>query len=88
MLAVVLCSARAMAPIGAGPKVSAPPNFVAPEPKPLTMTRPRAQLPGLLTGGMALAIRLATGVFTLGWSPQLLTGVHATHRGTPASLVP
>jgi len=81
MLAVVLCSARAMAPIGAGPKVSAPPNFVAPEPKPLTMTRPRAQLPGLLTGGMALAIRLATGVFTLGWSPQLLTGPDADAVG-------
>ena len=44
------------------PKVSAPADFVAPTPKPLTMTRPPQEaLPGLITGGMALAVRLATG---------------------------
>merc|ERR1719247_3893456 len=55
------------------PKVSAPADFVAPEPKPLSMTRPPSeQLPGLLTGSAVLAVRIATGVFTLGWKPAIL----------------
>eukprot|EP00322_Chrysochromulina_rotalis_P006539 CAMPEP_0115856952 /NCGR_PEP_ID=MMETSP0287-20121206/15322_1 /TAXON_ID=412157 /ORGANISM="Chrysochromulina rotalis, Strain UIO044" /LENGTH=283 /DNA_ID=CAMNT_0003311151 /DNA_START=59 /DNA_END=910 /DNA_ORIENTATION=- len=41
------------------------------------MTRPEEQLPGLLTGGLALAVRVATGVFVLGWSPKLLSGSDA-----------
>ena len=64
------------------PKVSAPPNFVQPTPRPLTVTRPSEELPSLLTGGLVLAIRLATGVFTLGWSPKLLTGDEAAAVGT------
>lgn len=64
------------------PKVSAPANFKPPEPKPLAMTRPLdEQLPGLLTGGLALAVRLATGVFTLGWTPQILSGDEANAIG-------
>lgn len=47
-------------------KVDAPADFVPPEPKPLQITR-AAQIPDLLTGGMALAVRLATGTFVLGW---------------------
>ena len=57
--------------VGLAP-VAPPKNFVAPTPKPLSMTRPEEQIPGLLTGGAALAVRLATGVFTLGWSPKLV----------------
>ena len=64
------------------PKVSAPPNFVQPTPKPLTMTRPSEQLPSLITGGLVLAVRLATGVFTLGWTPRLLIGDEAEAVGT------
>ena len=64
------------------PKVSAPPGFVQPTPRPLTMTRPSEQLPSLLTGGLVLAIRLATGVFTLGWTPKLLVGDEAEAVGT------
>ena len=45
------------------------------------MTRPQEQLPGLLTGGVALALRLATGVFTLGWAPRVLTGSDADAIG-------
>ena len=59
-------------------KVSAPPNFVQPTPRPLTVTRPREELPSLLTGSLVLAIRLATGVFTLGWSPKLIAAEQLT----------
>jgi len=34
-------------------------------------------LPSLLTGGFALAVRLASGVFCLGWTPRLLVGSEA-----------
>ena len=74
MQAALVVGALAMVVPTPTPRVSAPPNFVAPTPKPLTMTRPEEQLPGLITGGLALALRIATGVFVLGWSPKLLTG--------------
>lgn len=46
------------------------------------MTRPlQEQLPGLISGGMALAVRLATGVFTLGWTPALKFGEEADALG-------
>ena len=63
MVALLLLSPFAMVPpTTTTPKVSAPAEFVKPVPQPLSMTRPKEQLPGLLTGGIALAIRLATGV--------------------------
>ena len=63
MVALLLLSPFAMVPpTTTTPKVSAPAGFVQPVPQPLSMTRPKEQLPGLLTGGLALAIRLATGV--------------------------
>ena len=68
----------AMAP---PPRVSAPANFVAPEPKPLSMTRPGEQALPLITGSAVLAVRLATGVFTLGWTPRLLFGAEAESIG-------
>ena len=79
-----MAAVLALAPLAmvVPPKVSAPPNFVQPTPRPLTVTRPREELPSLLTGSLVLAIRLATGVFTLGWSPQLLTGDDAAAVGT------
>jgi len=83
MVALLLLSPFAMVPpTTTTPKVSAPAEFVKPVPQPLSMTRPKEQLPGLLTGGLALAIRLATGVFTLGWTPKLLTGAEAEAVGT------
>jgi len=63
------------------PKVAAPPAFKAPTPQPLTLTRPGEQLPGLISGGLALALRIATGVFTLGWTPKLLIGQDADAVG-------
>lgn len=50
----------------ASPKVSAPAGFSPPEPKPLTVT---GDIGGVLSGSVALALRLGTGVFVLGWSP-------------------
>jgi len=54
------------------PKVSAPPNFKAPEPQALTVTRPKEQALGLTTGAAALAFRLASGAFVLGWKVESL----------------
>jgi glutathione S-transferase len=84
--ALLAISAIAMVAPPPLPKVSAPANFIAPTPKPLTMTRPPDEaLPGLLSGGMALAVRLATGVFVLGWSPALLIGSDAESVGVDAN---
>lgn len=47
-------------------KVEAPPGFVAPEPKPLTMTR-SSDAVSILRSTISLAVRLATGAFVLGW---------------------
>ena len=47
--------------------LKAPAKFEAPEPRPLQVTR--GQYPELLTGGLAMVLRLATGVFVLGWKP-------------------
>mmetsp|Transcript_3430 Transcript_3430/g.5112 ORF Transcript_3430/g.5112 Transcript_3430/m.5112 type:complete len:356 (+) Transcript_3430:152-1219(+) len=48
------------------PKVSAPDDFQTPEPRPLTLTRP-SDLPSVLKSSLALALRLGTGAFVLGW---------------------
>ncbi|KAL7427907.1 hypothetical protein ACHAXH_002153 [Discostella pseudostelligera] len=48
------------------PKVEAPPNFVVPEPRPLTITE-STNLGGFISSSAALALRLATGAFVLGW---------------------
>jgi len=56
------------APKKSFPKVSAPANFVAPEPKPLTVT---GGVDSLLTGSIALALRLGTGALVSGWSPSI-----------------
>lgn len=53
------------------PKVTAPPNFKVPEPKPLTLTRP-SDLPSVLKSSLALAVRLGTGAFVLGWKIDTL----------------
>jgi len=58
-------------PKPATPKVSKPPDFIAPEPKPLTITR-LSSLPSLFSGALALASRLGTGVFVLGWNIETL----------------
>jgi glutathione S-transferase len=48
------------------PKVSAPPDFVTPEPKPLTITE-STDIVGFISSAAGLALRLATGAFVLGW---------------------
>ena len=48
------------------PKVKAPDGFVAPEPQPLTLTE-SADLGDILKSSAALAARLGTGAFVLGW---------------------
>jgi glutathione S-transferase len=48
------------------PKVSAPPNFITPEPKPLTITE-STDLFAFATAAAGLVLRLGTGAFVLGW---------------------
>jgi len=48
------------------PKVEIPEGFVAPEPQPLTLTS-KADVGSVLRSSLALAFRLGTGAFTLGW---------------------
>lgn len=48
------------------PKVSAPSDFTPPEPKPLTVSD-KTDIGKLLKGSAALAVRLATSAFVLGW---------------------
>ena len=53
------------------PKVSAPPDFQPPEPKPLTLTR-TSDLGSVLKSSAAFALRLGTGAFVLGWKIDTL----------------
>lgn len=53
------------------PKVSAPKDFVAPEPQPLKLTE-SYDLGQVLKSSASLAVRLATGVFVLGWKVDTL----------------
>jgi glutathione S-transferase len=48
------------------PKVQVPDDFELPEPRPLTVTS-SADLAGLIKSSAALAVRLGTGGFVLGW---------------------
>lgn len=48
------------------PKVEVPKDFVLPEPRPLTLTR-TSDLPSVLKSSAALAVRLGTSCFVLGW---------------------
>ncbi len=48
------------------PKVQLPPDFKVPEPKPLTITS-STNIPSLIKASLALALRLGTGAFVLGW---------------------
>jgi len=54
------------------PIVTLPPNFQIPEPRPLSITRP-SFIPSALKSSLALAIRLATSAFVLGWQIDTLT---------------
>ena len=53
------------------PRVQPPPNFVAPEPKPLAITE-GTDLKGFATASAGLVLRLATGAFVLGWKVDTL----------------
>jgi len=53
------------------PKVIVPDDFQTPEPQPLTLTRP-SDLPSVLKSSLALALRLGTGAFVLGWKIDTL----------------
>ena len=84
---MILLHALACAAVVPPPKMSPPAGLTAPTPRPLQMTRPaQEQLPGLISGGAALAVRLATGVFTLGWSPKILTGDDAASVGVESGV--
>jgi hypothetical protein len=48
------------------PKVEVPKDFVLPDPQPLTITK-KTDLAVFLSSSVALALRLGTGAFTLGW---------------------
>lgn len=52
------------------PPPQLPDNWKAPEPKPLSL--PEGQLASALTGTAALALRLGSGVFAVGWKPEAL----------------
>eukprot|EP00553_Chaetoceros_curvisetus_P003160 CAMPEP_0204615150 /NCGR_PEP_ID=MMETSP0717-20131115/2718_1 /ASSEMBLY_ACC=CAM_ASM_000666 /TAXON_ID=230516 /ORGANISM="Chaetoceros curvisetus" /LENGTH=389 /DNA_ID=CAMNT_0051628017 /DNA_START=997 /DNA_END=2166 /DNA_ORIENTATION=+ len=58
-------------PSARAPKVTVPEDFIIPEPKPLTLTRP-SDLPSVLKSSAALAVRLATSCFVLGWKIDTL----------------
>ena len=79
-LCSLIAAAAALQLPGRRPQVSAPPGFTAPEPRPLAVTD-NAQIPGLLRGSAALAVRLATGVFVLGWRPSYVAAFGATLLG-------
>ena len=79
-LCSLIAAAAALQLPGRRPQVSAPPGFTAPEPRPLAITD-NAQIPGLLRGSAALAVRLATGVFVLGWRPSYVAAFGATLLG-------
>lgn len=49
------------------PTVTIPSDFTIPEPRPLTLTR-TSDLPSVLKSSAALAVRLATSCFVLGWN--------------------
>lgn len=53
------------------PKVEVPDDFVIPEPQPLRVTR-SSDLPSLFKSSLALALRLGTGAFVLGWKVDTL----------------
>jgi len=53
------------------PTVTLPADFQLPEPQPLTITK-TSFLPSVLQSSLALALRLATGVFVLGWQIDTL----------------
>ena len=52
--------------VKSAPKVEVPEDFIVPEPKPLTLTR-SSDVPSVLKSSAALAVRLATSCFVLGW---------------------
>lgn len=54
------------APKAVTPKVEVPPDFVVPEPKPLTITE-STDLGLFLKSSLAFVLRLGTGAFVLGW---------------------
>lgn len=62
------------------PKVSAPPGFVPPDPKPLTITE-STSLAGILTSAVGLALRLGTGAFVLGWKIDTIQAPEVNEEG-------
>ena len=48
-----------------------PPDFIAPTPRPLTITE-SPNLGGFVTASAGLALHLATGAFVLGWNVETI----------------
>lgn len=53
-------------------KIEPPADFIIPEPKPLTLTRPE-NLGDVLKSSVGLGLRLGTGAFVLGWQVDTLS---------------
>jgi glutathione S-transferase len=62
------------------PSVTAPPNFVAPQPKPLTITE-STDLLGFASAAAGLALRLGTGAFVLGWKIDSIVAPQLNEQG-------
>lgn len=67
--------------------VKKPENFVAPEPRPLTITRP-STIPSLIKSSLALAVRLGTSAFVLGWKIDSLFADNINTESYALSLGP
>mmetsp|Transcript_5132 Transcript_5132/g.10831 ORF Transcript_5132/g.10831 Transcript_5132/m.10831 type:complete len:343 (+) Transcript_5132:83-1111(+) len=66
-------SAESVTRVRSRPSVRAPEGFVAPQPKPLAIPEGEGQIGSLFSGTVALALRLATGAFVLGWKIDSLS---------------
>ena len=67
--------------------VKIPENFVVPEPRPLTITRP-STIPSILKSSLALAARLGTSAFVLGWKIDTLFADNDNTQSYALSLGP
>ena len=62
------------------PQVTAPSDFVVPEPKPLTITE-STDLAGFASAAAGLALRLGTGAFVLGWKIDTILAPELNEQG-------
>jgi len=78
---------KATSPTQSKNVVQIPENFVVPEPRPLTITRP-STIPSILKSSLALAARLGTSAFVLGWKIDTLFADNDSTESYALSLGP